>query len=113
VFDPYGYEDTDFSLRVYQEGYYALYVPHSVIFHEYVSKRYGEEYARVKARNWLVFMRRHASPIEQLGFLCFGGPFMFLRAAVREGRKGNLGAIKGLISGLFDLGKASRPAQRC
>jgi GT2 family glycosyltransferase len=116
VFDPYGYEDVDLSLRIYQKGYYALYVPQSLIFHEgsrtFVGKEYSQDYARLKAKNYVLFMRRHASPIEKLRFSCFGGPLMFLRATIREARKGNLGAIKGLVSGIFDLRKASRPSQR-
>jgi GT2 family glycosyltransferase len=107
VFDPYGPEDLDFSLRIYEAGYYAQYVPQSIIFHDrsrtFVGKEYSEEYAKLKARHWFLLMKRHASPIEQLIFLLIGGPIMLIRAMIREGRKGNLGAIKGLINGIFDF----------
>jgi hypothetical protein len=107
LFDPYGPEDLDFSLRVYQAGYYALYVPGAVIFHDptqtFEAGVYSETYARHKTRHWFLFMRRHASLMEQLGFIGLGIPFLVLRAMIREGRKGNIGALNGLLGGVLDF----------
>ncbi len=75
LFDPFGPEDLDFSLRLAKAGYQALYVPQAVAYHE-VSHTFGwgysENYARHKARHWLAFLQRHASPAEKLGFSCSG-----------------------------------------
>jgi GT2 family glycosyltransferase len=115
LFDPYGYEDLDFSLRIAKAGYYALYVPQALAFHEvsqtFERGRYTEKYARHKARNWFLFMRRHASPMQQLGFFLFGAPYLAVRVLLREGRKGNLGALRGLLRGILELSKSSLPTK--
>jgi GT2 family glycosyltransferase len=101
VFDPYGPEDLDFSLRAQKAGYYALYVPEAVVLHErsktFENKQYTEKYLSVKTRHWFTFMRRHASPAEKLAFYLIGGPYTFARMVLRESRKGNITALKGLV----------------
>jgi len=110
LFDPYGYEDLDFSLRISRAGYYALYVPEAVAYHEvtqtFEGGNYTERYVSHKARNWFFFLRRHASISQQLGFILVGAPYRFARAVLREGRKGNLRALSGLRGVLLDLFKA-------
>jgi GT2 family glycosyltransferase len=110
TFDPFGPEDLDFSLRLQKAGFRAVYVPQAVAYHA-VSHTFGagysEDYARHKSRHWFTFMRRHASPIQQLGFFLFGAPYLAIRAMWREGRKGNLGALRGLVRGILDLSKPS------
>jgi GT2 family glycosyltransferase len=106
VFDPFGPEDLDFSLRLARAGYYALYVPGAVVFHE-VSHTFGggsytEGYARLKARHWFVFMRRHAPLHEQLAFFCVGAPYRLLRLIIREVKRGNVAAVRGIGRGLAD-----------
>ncbi len=107
IFDPYGYEDMDLSLRIRQAGYYALYIPDSLIFHQrsqtFEGGKYTEKYAAQKVRNWFVFMQRHASLLEKIGFVFVGGPYMLARAVLREGRRGNLQALRGLMRGVLDL----------
>lgn len=104
VFDPYGPEDLDFSLRMQSAGYKALFVPHAVAYHE-VSHTYGgdynEVYAQHKARQWLLFMKRHASGTEKIVFYLFGAPYMGIRMLLREGRKGNLQSVRGILRGIF------------
>lgn len=104
----YGYmgpEDLDLSLRITEAGYKVLYVPTAVAYHE-VSHTYGrdydESYARLKARNWFIFMRRHASIPQQMGFLVFGLPYGALSVLVREARRGNLEAVRGHARGVVD-----------
>jgi GT2 family glycosyltransferase len=112
TFDPFGPEDLDFSLRLQKAGYQALYVPQAVAYHvvsHTFGEGYSEDYARHKSRHWFTFMRRHASPIQQFGFFMLGAPYLALRVMVREGRKGNLGAFRGLLRGILDL---SRPSGR-
>ena len=101
VFDPYGPEDLDFSLRARKAGYHALYVPEAVVLHErsktFENKQYTEKYLSFKTRHWFTFMRRHASPAEKLAFYTIGGPYTLVRMILRESRKGNITALKGLI----------------
>jgi GT2 family glycosyltransferase len=109
AFDPFGPEDLDFSLRLQKAGYIALYVPEAVAYHA-VSHTFGEgyteDYARHKFRHWLLFMRRHASPYQKLGFFLAGAPYLAARVLIREGRKGNLGAFRGLLMGPIDYFKS-------
>ena len=102
VFDPYGPEDLDFSLRMQSAGYKALFVPQAVAYHE-VSHSYGgdynEVYAQHKARQWFLFMKRHATPGQKAAFYLFGAPYMGLKMAIREGRKGNLASVRGILRG--------------
>jgi GT2 family glycosyltransferase len=112
-FNPFGPEDLDFSLRAYKQGYHALYVPDAVAYHEvshsFEGGEYTELYARNKARLWLLFMRRHASVTEKIGFLFVGAPYRIACAVMREGRKGNWKALRGALRGLFDFWKRRRP----
>jgi GT2 family glycosyltransferase len=111
LFDPFGPEDLDFSLRLEEAGYISRYIPQAVAYHE-VSHTYGggysEEYARHKARHWRTFMYRHASTGQKLGFFLLGVPYLALRTILREGRRGNFGAIRGLARGLLDQTRFSR-----
>lgn len=115
AFDPFGPEDLDFSLRLQRRGYRALYVPAALAYHEvshtFGGGRYTREYARVKAQHWLRFLRRHASPIEKAAFVVLGIPWIALRMILREGRKGNAGAIIGSAAGvLMNLPRRRRPS---
>lgn len=101
AFNPYGPEDLDFALRARQAGYYSLYTPRAVVFHErsqtFEGGHYTERYASNKAQKWLLFMNRHATRAQRLGFYLIGAPYLLTRALIREGRKGNFAAIKGLL----------------
>jgi O-antigen biosynthesis protein len=111
-FDPFGPEDLDFSLRLQQAGYLALYVPQAIGYHAIshtFGRGYSQEYARHKVRHWFNFMRRHASIQQQIGFFLIGAPYLALRTIWRQGRRGNLGAVRGLLQGILDL---ARPSQR-
>lgn len=115
AFDPFGPEDLDFSLRLQKAGYTALYAPQATAYHV-VSHTYGKgyspEYARHKSRHWNAFMRRHATPAQKLGFFLLGAPYMAARVAIREGKKGNWGALRGLVQGAFDHLRASPHGNR-
>jgi len=106
TFDPFGPEDLDFSLRLQKTGYSALFVPQAVAYHAVshtFGKGYSEEYARSKIRHWHIFVRRHASPLQQLGFFLIGGPYRMILAILRESRNSNKGGVRGLVQGLLDL----------
>lgn len=112
IFNPVGPEDLDFSLRLQKAGHISLYTPAAVAYHEvghtYGGGRYTEDYARVKARNWLQFLGRHGSPLEKAGFFLIGVPLIVLRLIFREARKGNPGALLGSIRGTFEATRSSR-----
>jgi hypothetical protein len=111
IFDPFGPEDLDFSLRLQNAGYKALYVPTAVGYHE-VSHTFGsgytEEYARTKSKHWLRLMRRHASPLDWAGFLLLGAPRALVRMTVREARRGNIRALIGTLRGAFEGSNSRR-----
>jgi GT2 family glycosyltransferase len=104
----YGYlgpEDIDFSLRLAHAGYRVLFAPRALAYHgvaHTLRGDYGEGYARLKAQNWFRFMRRHATPPQRLGFYLVGIPLLGARLVVREARRGNLGAVRGLLMGGLD-----------
>ncbi len=105
TFNPFGPEDLDFSLRLQKAGFKALYIPDAMGFHTVshtFGKGYTEAYARHKSRHWLAFMKRHATNWQKAGFWLFGAPIMGIKIIIREGKRGNLGAIRGLIAGIFD-----------
>jgi GT2 family glycosyltransferase len=106
VFDPFGPEDLDFSLRLKEAGYYALYVPEAVAYHRpshTYGKGYTEDYARHKSQHWLLFMRRHASLIQKSGFYLLGAPYLAVRTFIREAGRGNIKALRGIVRGMLDL----------
>jgi len=116
AFDPYGYEDLDFSLRIAAAGYDALYVPEAVVFHEvtqtFEAGKYTQKYARNKAKNWFLFMSRHSSPAQKIGFYFIGIPYITIRAVIREAKKGNITALFGLIKGALDHVRSKTTANR-
>ena len=108
LFGPFGPEDLDFSLRLQKAGYKAMYIPKAVGYHQ-VSHTYGEgyseEYARHKSRHWLLFMQRHASRGQKIAFYLIGVPILAVQVFIREARRGNLRALRGLIHGLLPYRK--------
>jgi GT2 family glycosyltransferase len=102
-YNPFLLEDIDFSLRVKDAGYGCTYVPDAVIYHDesqtFEKGSYTQRYAYQKAKNWYYFVQRHATPMEKMGFWLIGVPWRLLSAAVREVRRGNLTAMKGLLNG--------------
>jgi GT2 family glycosyltransferase len=115
LFGPFGPEDLDFSLRLQKTGYKAMYIPSAIGYHQVshtFGEGYSEEYARHKSRHWLLFMRRHASIWQQIGFYLFGAPILAIQVFIREARRGNLRAIRGLIAGTLDIFKSGRPTRK-
>lgn len=112
-FSPFGPEDLDFSFRLQKAGWEAWYIPAAMGFHDanhtFGASGYSEDYARHRAKHWVELMRRHASPLDWLGFVFIGAPLIAGRVLLREGRKGNLNALRGLVRGAF--GRASNADQ--
>lgn len=111
IFDPFGPEDLDFSLRLQKRGFKAIYNPAAVALHEvnhtYEGGGYTAVYARSKAKHWLRFLRRHATPLQKAGFYAVGAPWIALRMVFREVLRGNPGAITGSVRGMLESLKKS------
>lgn len=106
LFDPFGPEDIDFSLRLQAAGYRALYIPMALAYHEvshsYEGGDYTATYARAKARHWLRFLRRHGTPAQKAAFMLVGAPLIAARLTIRELGRGNPGALVGTVRGLME-----------
>jgi GT2 family glycosyltransferase len=115
LFDPFGPEDIDFSLRLQAAGYRALYVPKALAYHEvshsFEGGDYTATYAHAKARHWLRFLRRHGSPLQKAGFLLVGAPLIALRMVFRELARGIPGALTGSARGLIQAVRDWRGAR--
>lgn len=91
-FDPYGMEDLDFSMRVRALGYRAMYVPEAVVYHD-AFRTFGKgrdplTYSRSKIANWLLFVRKHASPRQVAAFFLLGIPAALVRSFFRAATGG-------------------------
>ena len=111
AFDPFGPEDLDFSLRLQEKGYRAMYAPSAMAYHEvshtFGGGQYTAQYARLKAQHWLRFLGRHGTLLEKIGFALVGVPLIVLRMGIREGRRRNPGALLGSARGvLASLGRS-------
>ena len=102
-FSPFGPEDIDFSLRLQEAGWEAWYIPAAVGFHDvnhtFGASGFSEDYAAHRAQHWLTLMSRHASLLDWAGFMLIGVPLIAGRVLVREMRKGNVAALRGLARG--------------
>ena len=110
AYNPYGWEEVDFSLRVRANGATIRYAPRAICWHAGGTPGRGVRlpvYERGKAANYLRLMRRHATPIEWLGFLA-ALPVRGLRLAVTRIRDGDwrilLAHARGLVEGMTKHG---------
>ena len=89
AFSPTGPEDLDFSLRAYEAGYHAVFVPEAVAYHTPSHTRPTTYSAALRVRHWMEFSRRHASRGQRLGFLLVGLPLMYTRTRLTLWRHRN------------------------
>ena len=107
-FNPFGPEDIDFSLRLQKLGYEAWYIPAAAALHDVnhtIGAGYSEEYAVNRSQHWMRLMKRHASFFDWIGFVFAGVPLILFRVLLREGRRSNLAAIRGLVRGALGRGR--------
>jgi GT2 family glycosyltransferase len=90
TFNPYGWEDVDFSLRAGEAGFRIVYAPKAVVYHAggRVGRGIIRHYERNKARNMLYFVRRHTTIPQWLCFLCIFPVLAFWRV-MKEIMSGN------------------------
>jgi hypothetical protein len=106
AYNPYGWEEVDFSLRVRANGATIRYAPAAVCWHAGGTPGRGarvSEYERGKAANYMRLMRRHATPVEWLGFLAVL-PLRGLRLAGTRVRDGDwrilVAHARGIVEGM-------------
>lgn len=90
TFNPYGWEDVDFSLRAGRAGFRIVYAPKAVVYHAggRVGRGIIRHYERNKARNMLYFVRRHTSIPQWVCFLCIF-PILVISRVMKEILSGN------------------------
>jgi len=90
TFNPYGWEDVDFSLRAGRAGFRIVYAPKAVVYHAggRVGRGIIRHYERNKARNMLYFVRRHTTIPQWICFLCIF-PILALSRVMKEILSGN------------------------
>ena len=105
IFNPYGWEDVDFSLRAGKKGYKILYVPKAVIYHKGGKLGRGEalpEYEKYKSRNLFILMKRHTNLLQWICFVCLI-PLKSIFLLMGELYHGNARVVLAQFSGFFDL----------
>jgi hypothetical protein len=90
TFNPYGWEDVDFSLRAGEAGFRVVYAPKAVVYHAggRVGRGIIRHYERNKARNMLYFVRRHTTVPQWVCFLCLF-PVLAIGRVIKEVLSGN------------------------
>lgn len=105
-YNPYGWEEVDFSLRLRRAGYSIRYVPGAVAYHAGGTPGRGRAvsgYERGKSANYLRLMRRHATPLEWAGFvlsLPVRAGAVLLRHLVRGEWRPAAARVRGFLDGL-------------
>ncbi len=87
IFDPYGYEDLDLIIRASKGKTKIMYVPSAVIYHKEsrtpTQGKYNEDFAKLKARNLKIFLKRHSTRLEYFVFHLVA-PFIILGSLIRQ-----------------------------
>lgn len=100
-FNPYGWEDADFSMRAADAGFRNVYVPGAIVYH--LGGRIGRgpvpDYEFHKARSMLYFVRRHSTRLQWIVFLAIL-PFRALLRIVKELMQGRFGLVRTWIRGI-------------
>ena len=67
-FNPYGFEDADFSLRALERGYRCYYVPQAVLYHKgcKIGRGYVPYYEKYKVKHLFRLLSRHTTIVQKL-----------------------------------------------
>lgn len=107
-FNPYGWEDVDFSIRAGESGYKILYNPGAVIYHKGGKTGRGKgigEYESAKAKNYFYFLKKHTNFFQKF-ILSLVLPFKIMLFACKEIFKGDFDLIRFQLGGFFSLFKS-------
>jgi GT2 family glycosyltransferase len=107
TFDLYGTEDIDFAFNARAAGYKAQYIPEAVVYHDWQNDRsrlylQRSDFATTVQR-WMILLGRHATWQQKMGFYLWGAPKVLFRVLVKELRRGNAAALRGIADGLSDF----------
>jgi GT2 family glycosyltransferase len=89
-FNPYGWEDVDFSIRARKHGFKIFYNHKAVVYHKGGKKQRGElaqEYEFSKVRNYFYLLRKHGN-VFQLLVISSILPFRILLIIIKELSRG-------------------------
>lgn len=102
-FSPYYAEDIELCLRAREHGLRSVCVPGARVRHRVSHAaggvRFNPRYAFNKGQKTVLLMKKHAAPLEWVTFLA-AQSFFLAGAALREGLRGNIGAVGALIRGM-------------
>lgn len=102
-FNPYGWEDVDFSLRARASGFRIRYQPLATVFHAGGKLGRGASvplYENSKTKNYVLLMRRHATWLQKCSLVVVLPLRGIFRVAI-EFMQGNRRAGAGIVSGSF------------
>jgi len=104
-FNPYGWEDVDFSLSARQKGFKIFYNHKAVVFHKGGKKGRGKaiaEYEFSKSKNYFYLIRKHANILQLLTLSIFL-PVRALIIITKEILRGELKTISAQFRGILSL----------
>jgi hypothetical protein len=101
-FNPYGWEDVDFSLRARRQGFKIHYNPNAIIYHKGGRRGRGavEEYEYAKIKNYFYLIRKHANFPQLIVFFSLL-PFKILKLITKEFYHGEFKILSAQIRGFF------------
>lgn len=107
-FNPYGWEDVDFSLRARHNGYKIFYNPEAIIYHKGGKKGRGavKEYEYAKVKNYFYLIRKHSNCF-QLAVVFSLLPFKMLHLIAKELYYGDFKVLLAQFRGFLSLFKRS------
>ena len=103
-YNPYGWEEVDFSLRVRRAGFSIHYVPSAVVYHAGGTPGRGQRvaaYERGKSVNYMRLMRTYASPLQWAGFT-LSVPLRAGRVLLGQLARGEWRAARARIAGFLE-----------
>jgi GT2 family glycosyltransferase len=102
-FNPYGWEDVDYSIRVRKKGYKIFFNPKAIVYHKGGKKSRPKiitDYERAKAKNYLYLLKKHSN-VFQLFTLSIILPFRILGMIIQGLSHGNFKLLLNQFKGFF------------
>lgn len=106
-FNPYGWEDVDYSIRAREKGYNIVYNPKAIVHHKggkITRTTSATEYEYSKVKNYFYLLKKHAN-IFQFITLGLFLPLRILKIMVQEILQGKVNVLFYQFKGFFSLFK--------